>query len=504
MPKNNRKRSSRVSDPHIRLHFLGAARTVTGSFHLLEIGAEEPKQYVALDFGLDQQNPGRDKQNRLPPGVSWSDVSCIVNSHGHLDHLGAIPIAVKNGFKGKVYATEVTCEFARISLPDSGYLQEQDAARKAKRIFRQCESANEAHGTDRDCEDEADVEPLYTQAEAIASLSHFHPVAFNKPIKIAPNITLEFLYASHLLGAAIVKLDVGVGAAKRRIVFSGDIGRQNMPFLQEVATVKQADYVLCEGTYGDRLHVKRDRQKALADLLKDAQSRAQHIDPVAGAGAILIPAFALGRVQSALHDMAQIGVKMPVFLDSPMAIKANAVHRQHKELLNPRAAGLLASGKDPFKPQTYAELLEWKDSLELDKPASKPFVIVGSSGNLMGGRIVRHLIQRLPYANNTVILIGFQAPGSPGHHLMQPGVKEIRIQGQLVPVRAKIVQIGDYSGHADYLDGERWLKGFSTPPRKLFLVHGEEKSLLVYQKYLQKSLGWNVEVPHLRDYVDLE
>lgn len=504
MAKSTRKRSSRVSDAHIRLHFLGAARAVTGSMHFFEVTIRDRLWRFAVDFGLDQQEPGRDRQNRLPNGVKWTDVDFIVNSHDHLDHNGATPIAVKNGFKGNIYAPEATCELAPISLTDSGYLQEQGTARLSRRILRRCEAANEANGTERDCEDEADVEPLYTQADAIATIGHFVPVKFNKPLKIAEGITLEFFYAAHLLGAAIVKLDLGIGAAKRRVIFSGDLGRPGMPFMQDVAAVTQADYIICEGTYGDREHVKRNRQAILADIIKRASERAKVADPVTGCGAIIIPAFALGRVQSVLFDLREIGVTLPVFVDSPMAIKANVVHRKHPELLHPTAAKMLADGKDPFKTKRYAELTHWEDSVRLDEPACEPFIVVGSSGMAAGGRIVRHLQHRLGGKNNTVIFVGYQSHGTLGRHLTTPGVTEAQIHGETVPVLATIEQMGDYSGHADYKDILRWLGGFTTAPRKIFLVHGDESALLSLKGRIERTLGWNVEVPHLRDYIDLE
>jgi metallo-beta-lactamase family protein len=282
-----------------------------------------------------------------------------------------------------------------------------------------------------------------------------------------------------------------------------------MPVLKDLAAVKHADYVICEGTYGDRLHPKRDRQLALAEIINNAYQRALQADSKHGYGVIIIPAFAVGRVQSVLYDLRQLMAdkripSIPVFVDSPMAIKANAIYRRHTELYNAQALKLLAGTDDLFATPRFAELSEWQQSVALDGPPSEPIIIVGSSGMAAGGRIVRHLENRLPGKQNTVVFIGYQGQGTLGNALVSPEVSTVHIAGKEVRVRATIEHMEDYSGHADYNDIVRWLRGFQAKPRKLFLVHGDEQSLTALAEHIENVLNWDVEVPRHRDFVDLD
>jgi len=226
-------------------------------------------------------------------------------------------------------------------------------------------------------------------------------------------------------------------------------------------------------------------------------------------GVIIVPAFALGRVQTVLHDLKQLIAKkkipnMPVFVDSPMAIKATAIYRQYTQLYNAKAAKLLAAGGDLFSPPRFAELNDWQDSVRLDEPAKEPIIIVGSSGMAAGGRIVRHLEKRLGDKNNTVVFIGFQGVATLGRQLVEPGITEAKINGKMHKVRATVVHMGDYSGHADVDEITRWLRGFETKPRRMFLVHGDEKALEALKAHIERELHWDVAVPHHREKYDLD
>lgn len=512
MPKSERKNRKGKHERRLRFHSLGAARMVTGSLHFFEVSDGDKIVRFCCDFGLDQENPGRNYQNRLPSGLRMKDVDFMIVSHPHLDHVGAIPKAVKDGFRGKIYATAAACDLSGVLLPDSGFLQEEEAKRRTRRNARRCQDAAHDNRQVSGCdEDDITIEPLYTREDAVACLSQFVPVEFDKPLKIADGFVVTFVPNPHLLGAAVVKLELGTGAKKRRVTFTGDLGPPDMPVLKELSAVKHADYLICEGTYGTKRHPKRDRQAALAEVINRAYERALKVDPVTGCGIIIIPAFAIGRVQSVLFDLKQLikAKKIPnlaVFVDSPMAIQATAIYRRYRELYNPKASKLLASGGDLFSPPRFAELVDWQDSVKLDAPAKEPIIVVGSSGMAAGGRIVRHLENRLSGKNNTVIFIGYQSHGTLGRHLTTPGITEAKIYGKTIPVRATIEHMGDYSGHADCDDIVAWLKKFDTKPRKMFLVHGEEQALLDLKKYIEEKLHWGdvVEVPRLRQTFDLD
>lgn len=510
MPARNRSRGK----PRIRLHFLGATRQVTGSLHFFEFTSEDgTSDLFFVDSGLNQENEAQNLENRLPKGVKWSDVKFGIFTHTHLDHIGYLPRAYNEGFRGPVYGTAPTCDFSGISLPDSGFLQEEDARRANARAKRQAErpAAEPQDGRKprpRSKRAPKLVVPLYTQAEAEACLHLLKPVAYDTPIQLADGIVARFSHASHLLGAAVVTLDIGQGSHKRTIALSGDVGRPSYPVLKDLAPVPHADYVVCEGTYGDRAHEAYDRQAHLAEMVKAAYERAKKPGPN-GCGVIIIPAFAIGRVQSVLFDLRELMLAgriptIPVIVDSPMAIKANAVYRRYPELYAGRAAQLAARGTDPFRTPEFAEVADYKDSQHLLQPASKPVIIIGSSGMATGGRITNHLKYRLPGANNTVIFVGYQANGTMGRMLTQEEKPEtVRMFGEDVPVRATILHTGGYSGHGDYNDIIRWLRGFNVKPKKLFLVHGDEEALLALADRVKRSLGIDVVVPSHREYHDL-
>lgn len=490
MATSERKRRARYNDRRLRLHFLGATRTVTGSLHFFEYSDNGKTVRFFLDAGLNQESEKLNFQNRLPSGMKASDIDFGIFSHAHIDHTGYFPRLVKEGFRGAVYATAATRDLVSILLPDCGYLQEEEAKRASKRQKKA-------------------VEPLYTEEEAKAALKHVTAVDFDKPVTVADGVVLRFSHASHILGAAVVLLEIGTGSKKRRVVFSGDLGRPHMPVLKDLAAVRQADYVICEGTYGDKLHERRDRQSTLADIINRAYERAKVPDKKFGHGVIIIPAFAVGRVQSVLYDLRLLMLakripEIPVFVDSPMAIRATAVHRQYTDLYNRRALKLIENGEDLFRTPRYAELTEWTQSEQLDKPASEPIIVVGSSGMASGGRIMRHLQNRLPGKQNTVVFIGYQGDGTLGRALVTPGTEEAKVAGKPVKVRATVEYMKDYSGHADYEDILRWLGAFQRKPSKLFLVHGEPESLEALKGRIEDRLHTNVVVPRYREYIDLE
>jgi metallo-beta-lactamase family protein len=525
MGNPGRKRRANNNDRRIRLHFLGATRTVTGSLHFFEISEAGRTVRFFLDAGLNQESSGLNFQNRLPAGVKANEVDFGIFSHTHIDHTGFFPRLVKDGFKGVVYATHATRDLASVLLPDSGFLQEEEAKRASRRAERKrTPAAKVPAATKRGAgakraaakkdvaaaeEKPRVIQPLYTEADARASLKQIVGVDYDKPLTICEGVVVRFSHASHLLGAAVVSLELGTGSKKRRVVFSGDLGRPDMPVLKDLAVVKQADYLICEGTYGDKLHERRDRLTAFAEIINRAYERAKVPDKKYGHGVIVIPAFAVGRVQSVLYDLRQLMAEkripeIPVFVDSPMAIRATAIYRQYSDLYNRDAKRVADGGTDLFRTPRYAELTEWAQSERLDEPATEPTIVVGSSGMASGGRIVRHLQNRLPGKQNTVVFIGYQGEGTLGRQIVTPEVTEVKVAGTPVRVRATVEYMKDYSGHADYEDIIRWLSAFQRKPTKMFLVHGEAESLDALKTRIEERLRWTVAVPKHREYIDLE
>lgn len=506
MNQRARKRAARSQQPHLRLHFLGANKTVTGSLHFLEYTEGERTVRFFIDMGLNQENDGMNRQNRLPRGLKAQDIDFGIFTHAHIDHVGYFPKLVKDGFKGPAYATAASCELMAVLLPDSGHIQEQEAGKRQERAQRRQKQLATANSKTPVPDTPLKLQgALYTEADARASLSHLQTVEFNKSFSPAQGITVRMLRASHLLGAAVVLIEIGSGAKKKRICFSGDIGRPGMPIIKDMEYVQKADYVVCEGTYGARMHEKRDRLKALQALINDAYKRA--LQPgKGGCGVILMPAFAIGRVQSVLFDLRQLMQEkripsIPVFVDSPMAIRATEIHRKHSDLHNARTVKAALEG-DPFRTPEYAELLTLNESLRLDEAAAKPVIILSSSGMAQGGRVVRHLQRRLPDSKSTVVFVGFQAEGTLGRKVLGP-TSEQRIAGKTVKARATVAHMPDYSGHGDQGDILNWLKKFDPKPKKVFLVHGDESSLETLKSEIETKLRFDVEIPDYRDCLEL-
>lgn len=543
MPRTKR----RGHTDRLRLHFLGAARSVTGSLHFFEYTDEEGRvTRFFVDAGLAQEDESINFQNRLLSGLKASDVDFGIVTHAHNDHTGYIPRLMVGGFRGPIYCTPPTADLLSILLPDSGHIQEEEARQRAARESRRVERARE-HAAQAETEKAkrpvrgkrtraarntahaAQAKPsakvrtrqrkheaprpvqsaLYTQEDATQSLKLLKTVPFDTRFKAHDRVHFEFKRASHLLGAAIVVLEVGSGNKKRRIVISGDIGRPNMPVLRDIVKLKRADYILCEGTYGDRLHPERDRLEALAEHVNEGYQRAlDKAHSTYGHGVILIPAFAVGRVQSVLFDLRQLMAEnkipaIPVFVDSPMAIRANKVYRARVEEYNAKATAAARTG-DPFTTPEFAELMDAADSKRLDEPPSRPIIVLSSSGMASGGRVIHHLKRRLPGSQNTVIFAGFQSEGTLGRNLMNNKGENVMVGGEEVHVRATIQHIQDYSGHGDYRDILNWLSGFSPAPKKMFLVHGDDEALNALKQRVEEKLHWNVEVPGYRQYADLD
>jgi metallo-beta-lactamase family protein len=451
----------------MHLQFLGAARTVTGSMHLLTVNGSR----ILLDCGLFQgrRQESFERNRNLP--FDAASIDALVLSHAHIDHSGNIPTLVKNGFQGNVYATPATRDLCSAMLRDSGHIHEEDALYVNKKRARQGLPP---------------VEALYTQEDAARSLGHFVSVAYHRPLPVAPGVTVTFCDAGHILGSAVVVLDLEENGTKKRLVFSGDLGRKGMPILRDPEPVEGADYLIIESTYGDRLHDPiEDQDRELRDAVLETYQRG---------GKVIVPAFAVGRTQElvyALHRLVEARQlpSLPIFVDSPLAVNVTEIFRLHPECYDQEVKEFMEAGnhRDPFgfRRLTYVRSVEGSKELNFLR---EPAIIVSASGMAEAGRILHHLKNNIEDERNMVLIIGWQAPDTLGRRLVerQPVVK---IFGEEYRLRAQVQTINAFSAHADrreLLDYARQLK-----PERLqaaFVVHGEEAASLALAEGLT-SLG---------------
>jgi metallo-beta-lactamase family protein len=520
MSGENKKRLT-TPKSRVKVHLLGSAGDVTGSLILFEVSSEQGVIRFLLEVGLHQDDDNINRCHRLPKGLKAKDINFAIISHAHIDHSGYLPKLIKDGFTGPVYTHAATKDLLRFLLPDSGNLQERAAERENERNGFKTESADSrsTNGGARSArrnkratsggDAKGRVYPLYTAAQARRSLDSIKTLQYDRLYKLAEGVSCKFTEASHILGAAVVTLVLGSGKSKKTVCFTGNVGRNGMPFLKDLTPVMEADYIITESTYGNKLHAQRDRLAVLAGIVNDAYKRAKRRDPKEGCGVIVLPAFAVGRVQTVVYDLARAMEKgmipnIPVFLDSPMAVEATKVHRKHTNLYNDEAKKLVARGIDPFKTPRYMECKGWAQSRALDKPASEPIILIGSSGMAAGGRILGHIEKRLDRAENTIVFVGYQGTGALGYTLVNENPSEVTIHDKVVKVRAKIEYMSDYSGHADYSEIIDWLKKFRRKPKKVFLVHGDPEALTAFKGHIGEALpDWNVVIPQPRNCFEL-
>jgi len=456
------------------IQFLGAARTVTGSKHLIEVGGYR----VMVDCGLFQGLKRLRLLNWEPFPLNPASINSVILTHAHIDHTGYLPRLVRDGFHGTVYATPATVELARIMLPDSARLQEEDA-----------DYANRSKSSKHN-----PALPLYTEGDATDACRLMESVNFHKPVQLTKKLSFQFVTAGHILGSSFVLFDVECDdGATKRVVMTGDLGRYNEPIINDPSAVDDADYLVLESTYGDREHPDFDVKARLAEIITDTAQRGGHI---------LIPAFAIGRTQQLIYlireleDEGRIPI-LPVFVDSPMAASATKLYLRHKEDHDLEMQDLVADHKNPLATQRF-NLARTRDESKAVSAQQGSTIVISASGMATGGRILHHLRKRLPDERNTVIFVGFQAEGTRGRRLLD-GENEIKIFGEFVPVRAKIERLDNLSAHADSREILRWLGGFKRAPKTVFLVHGEPKAQEVLKQKIVEKFGWHVEIP---DYLD--
>jgi metallo-beta-lactamase family protein len=444
----------------MKITFLGATQTVTGSKYLIE---NENKR-VLIDCGLFQGYKELRLRNWAKLPINPANIDAVILTHAHIDHSGYIPLLVKNGFKGKIYCSSATFDLCAILLPDSGYLQEEDARRANKYGYTKHKPAL----------------PLYGQHDAIQSLDQFQVVDFNKNIDIGGGLSFILRHSGHILGSAFVLLS----NQKTTITFSGDLGRLNDPILKPPVKLQNTDYLLIESTYGNRLHDTTDPIEKIGKIVTDTAAKG---------GTIVIPAFAVGRSQTMLYYINELKrlkkiPNIPVFLDSPMAISAsNLLCKYQKD--HKLSADLC---EDVCSVATYTREVE--ESKKIDA-SPMPKIIISASGMATGGRILHHLKHFIGDHKNTILFTGFQAGGTRGDRILK-GEKEIKIHGEMHAVKARIETLTGTSAHADYSEILQWLGNFKKEPKKTFITHGEIEAAKSLKEKIEKQLGWkNVIIP---------
>ena len=457
-----------------RLSFLGAAQTVTGSKYLLETGETR----VLFDCGLFQGLKPLRERNWANLPVDARSIHAVVLTHAHLDHCGYLPRLVAQGFRGRIFCTPGTADLCRLVLPDAARLQEEDAREANRRGYSK----------------HAPALPLFTEADAFRALTQLQPVGFHRAVSAAQGVEVSFSPTGHLLGAAAVTATLGDG---RRVVFGGDLGRYDRPVLRDPEPLTSADVLLVESTYGDRRHQADDGAR-LAAIVRETVGRG---------GKVVIPAFAIGRVEEVLYWLKRLEEAgdipvLPVFLDSPMAVDALGYYTQRVTELDDD----MRDGHRPvasFATGRFRTVASPKQSAEL-VASPTPSVIVSSSGMATGGRVLHHLVRVLPDARNTVLFVGYQAPGTRGRSLVD-GASSVRIHGQQVPVSARIERIDAMSAHADSAEIVRWLRGFASPPAATYIVHGEPPAMGALQAAIGRELGtsWHTHAPAYLESVEV-
>ncbi len=463
----------------MKIKFCGAARAVTGSCHMVTFNNGK----VLIDCGMRQGSDANTEYGVASFPFSPAEIDAVLVTHAHIDHTGLIPLLIKKGFKGKVFATGATVKLSTIMLPDSGHIQEQEAEYQTRKNMRAGKPA---------------VEPMYTAQDATQALKSFVPVNYEQEVEIIPGVKARFTDVGHLLGSAAIKLWITEDGETRTVAFSGDIGRDDRPIICDPKSIDNADYLVVEGTYGDRNHeISTDNAKCaeLAKILKASLIRG---------GNIVIPSFAVGRTQEMLYYIKQLikenavpGLEnVPVYIDSPLGISATKVYEECTEGYYDDETKLLArSGSLLDFPNL--RIAQTADESKLINDQSGTNIIISSSGMCDAGRIRHHLKHNLFRADSTIVFTGYQAVGTLGRILLD-GAKKVKLFGEEVRVNATIERIEGFSGHAGRDEIIEWINAVKNKPHKIFLVHGEEDVLESLSRAV-RSLGYDVEVPMLME-----
>jgi len=466
----------------MKIQFIGAAHEVTGSCTLLEVGG----RYYLVDCGMEQ---GIDVFQNMPLPVAAMQVEAVFLTHAHIDHSGMLPKLYKDGFRGMIYSTEATADLCNIMLRDSAHIQESEAQWRKRKAERAGEEA---------------PEPVYTMDDAIGAISLFRPCRYGERLRIGEGVEVRFTDVGHLLGSACIELWLTENNLTKKILFSGDVGNKNQPLINDPRKVKDADYLVVESTYGNRLHAapesKTDPVEAMAGYIQEAFDRG---------GNVVIPSFAVGRTQEMLYAIREIKQKglvrghdgFPVYVDSPLAVEATGIFLQcDLSCLDEKTMEIVRQGVNPIWSQGVT-LSVTSDDSKLINTDTRPKVIISASGMCEAGRIRHHLKHNLWRPESVVLFVGYQAEGSLGRRL-QDGAKNVKLFGEEIAVRAKIATLHGTSGHADRDGLLNWLAGFREKPGLVFVNHGEDDACTAFRDLL-RQMGYRAEAPFSGTEFDL-
>ena len=473
----------------MKITFLGATKTVTGSNFLVEAAGKK----FLVDCGMYQGNAELDEQNADEFQFNPAEIDFMLLTHAHIDHSGRIPKLYIEGFKNPIYAHKATCDLCSLMLPDSGHIQEMEIEWKNKKRIRKGEEPRE---------------PLYTAEQAAKCLEIFRPVNYDEIIEIDENIHVRFNDAGHMLGSSIIELWVKEGEKETKAVFTGDLGNNDIPLLDSPTMIDDADFLVMESTYGSRLHIKNDQK---AELFLDVVS-----ETLENGGTVVIPSFAVGRTQEILYEINKLKenndddefrrkyktlMRAPVYVDSPLAISATEVFQENTDLFEEEIQREIQSGDNPLEFPGLKFTMTADESKALNED-STPSIIISASGMCEVGRIKHHLKHNLWDSKNTILFVGYQAPGTLGYNIVN-GAKKVKIFGEEIAVNARIEYIEGFSGHADQEWLMNFIYSFIKKPKHIFLVHGEEEAQEVLKEKILEETNIGVTIPEFGETYEL-
>ncbi|HHT9110562.1 MAG TPA: MBL fold metallo-hydrolase RNA specificity domain-containing protein [Candidatus Brocadiaceae bacterium] len=463
----------------MKVQFVGATRTVTGScYHI-----QKEKIHILVDCGAFQGTKENEQRNEEPFPFQASEIHYLLLTHAHLDHSGLIPKLAKEGFKGKILATQATADLCGVVLLDSAHIHEHDAEWENKKLMRAGKPL---------------VKPLYTVQEAADSLTQIQGIPYNETLELENGIKVRFQDAGHILGSAIIELWITEGAQERKLVFSGDLGQKNLPLIKDPTPIEEGDYIFIESTYGNRTH------KGIKETIEEF-TRAV-IESIQRGGNVLIPAFAVGRTQDILYILNQAGRErklgsIQVFVDSPMALQATRITIKHPECLDAETLELMKTGGFPRSTLSVKFTETVEESMKINEIKSNA-IIISSSGMCEGGRIRHHLKHNLWRPECSIIFVGFQAQGTLGRRIVE-GAKMVKIFGEEIAVNARVYTIGGLSAHADRDELLGWLSKFKKNPQRVFVMHGEEEVAMKFAETVHNQLNFDTYVPRSLEEVKI-
>ena len=473
----------------MKITFLGATKTVTGSNYLVEAAGKK----FLVDCGMWQGKAELEEENFHEFDFNPAEIDFMLLTHAHIDHSGRIPKLYNEGFKNKIYAHKATCDLCTLMLPDSGHIQEMEVEWKNRKRIRKGEK---------------ELPPLYTAEDALKSLEVFEPVKYDEIVEITPDIHVRFNDAGHMLGSSIIELWVKEDGKETKTVFTGDLGNNDIPLLSEPTMIESTDYLVMESTYGSRLHLRNEEKaKMFLDIVSETLDNG---------GTVVIPSFAVGRTQEILYEINKLKdiitdeefkrkyktlMKSPVYVDSPLAISATEVFKENMELFDEETQAQIMQGDNPleFPGLEFTRTADESKALNEDPKSS---IIISASGMCEVGRIKHHLKHNLWNPKSTILFVGYQAPGTLGYSIVN-GAKKVKIFGEEIAVNARIEYIEGYSGHADQEGLMNFIYSFITKPKHIFLVHGEPESQDILQAKIEEETKIGVTVPEFGETYEL-